>query len=172
MQQFESIAVASILRCETVESIGRFTIVWNLFEHHYMGNNAHEAGIYKLPLSFIDDIDTPEINTLIENYRTAVRHYFNVDYRDLNDEMISRVFYPSRKSGRYSSEIKDFFDYRNNSFKACLCSICRIRNNMLHGEKDVYSINYQIDIIIAATEILSYLVKDDTLDLLAKETEL
>lgn len=67
MQQFESISAAKIIRRETVESIGRFTIAWNLFEHHYMGNNAHEAGIYKLPLSFINDNDTPEINTLIEN---------------------------------------------------------------------------------------------------------
>lgn len=95
-----------------------------------------------------------------------------MDYRDLNNEMISRVFYPSRKSGRHSSEIKDFFDYRTNSIKACLYSICRIRNIMLHGEKDVYSLDYQKDIIDSATEILSYLVKDDTLSLLVKETEL
>lgn len=43
---------------------------------------------------------------------------------------------------------------------------------MLHGEKDVYSLDYQKDIIDSATEILSYLVKDDTLSLLVKETEL
>lgn len=165
--QFDELTVARFVLPETIETIGRFTITWNLFEHNYMKNKGSEKAISDIPFSPIDEGDRETFYDLIETFRRSVIEYYGANQQEFDDALIKMWFYHSGY-GAHITEIKDFFNYENNDLKACLYAICRIRNNLLHGEKDVFSINYQAKMVDAASEVLAFMNRDEMVECLGK----
>ena len=162
--QFDELAVARFVFPETIEAIGCFTITWNLFEHNYMKNKGSETAISELSFSPIDEENTIVLNELIESFRRSLLDYYRFDQQVSDDHSIIEIFYHSKITGRsHVLQIKDFLNFENSDLKACLYAICRIRNNLLHGEKDIYSIDGQRNIINTASEILAFLNKEEIL---------
>ena len=162
--QFDELAVARFVLPETIEAIGRFTITWNLFEHNYLNNKGSEKALSELSFSPIDDETMTVLNELIEYFRRSLLDYYRFDQQVFDDHLIIEKFYHSKMTrSSHVLQIKDFLNYENSDLKACLYAICRIRNNLLHGEKDIYSIDGQRNLINTASEILAFLNKEEML---------
>ena len=142
---------------DTVSAIGYFTIVWNMFENLYMNKHANEKKIiednYLIEMSESQD---PDLNNLIGRYRIEALKSISKDEDSLNTSDIIQYFYHN-SPGKYISEYLSFFRGEDANLSYCLGSICRIRNNLLHGEKTIFSINQQKELIGAAADILAYL---------------
>lgn len=148
----------------TINTIGYFTTAWNLFEHYHMDKYAREDEIRKKQFLFLSDEDHLKLNELMNDYREQVYIKFPPHSEGYTQEFIELYFYPPRKeTPRNAAIIASFMNGDNNELSVCLTSICRIRNNLLHGSKNIDTINKQRKLIHSAADILAYLTDLDNL---------
>lgn len=133
-----------------IAEIGKFTILWNIFEKIHCNFNCNITKI-QATCKYLR-IDKEKQAKLAE-VLNARRIWFEQLYKDY----IARNLYSKDRHPREEEikSIETFLKQDGADFTlGCLLCICRIRNNMMHGLKDVETLNEQISIFQAANEIL------------------
>lgn len=83
-----------------------------------------------------------QLNQDIETYVKKSLH----DFDNLKDEYVTEM-------------IKFLDDTNEDTTCGCLLAVCRIRNNLMHGIKDIGELDEQIDLFRAANKVLENIHK-------------
>ena len=142
------------LNIETVLEIGKFTILWNIFEKEKCRNNCNGDELAKL-------ICRKSTNQNWQNLAIAL-----VRRRDLYRENTISYINDGLSLGRGLKEIekiciKDFINSNGQtSLIGGLIAIHRIRNNMFHGLKIWTDLDNQIELFKSLNEFLTYAIRE------------
>ncbi len=139
------------LNNELIFEIGRFSILWNLFERFQCDNNCNSRAI-KDVCSCIGCDDTKQSKLAqVLNERCRL---FCQDISNYVDESL----HPgnSRQSSQEDKEIMQNYLKQEGDelLRGCLLVIYRIRNNLMHGMKCVEELNNQLTLFKAVNEVL------------------
>lgn len=139
---------------ETVLEIGKFTILWGLFEEKYCENgntsNQLEDVYSQIPIAIT--LQNVFAQTL-QNRREITRERNYVD---------NGIHYaagrPTKKA--HKDMMKAFVDKSldENTNIGCLLVIRRIRNNVAHGLKDIKDLNGQLTLFKAMNDVLESII--------------
>ena len=143
---------------DIVTEIGKFAILWNHFEHFYCNNRHGLAKNIKIVADSIK-IDEEKMNIFREalNNRMESRFENTITY-------VSQGLHPtgSNKSSKENKLYMEKFinnDNNQNNIIGCLLVIGRIRNNMMHGLKDISELNGQLELFQSINGVLEDLSK-------------
>ncbi|MHB8130077.1 MAG: hypothetical protein ACYDEX_13875 [Mobilitalea sp.] len=145
---------------DTVFTIGEFSIFWCQFEQVVFDAEANTIKILSWAETFEDSIiDRGELTLLCANIRKYATKYLK------NTEMATiqeRVY--SLKNQGNSTHQKLIYEFLNNSsseihFLGCMLYIQRIRNNLFHGLKGIFTLNSQKEMFDSINRLFEYLLK-------------
>lgn len=131
--------------------LGKFTILWNYFEKYFCDYNCSSSKLKKIYQRI--DLNKEKMCNFAKTLNNR-RNYFNMLITDYVNE---GLFPPgSRNSSDKDKQImKEFLKQENHSSKlGCLLIILRIRNNMMHGLKQIEDLNEQYDLFVSVNEVL------------------
>lgn len=138
---------------ELIVEIGKFAVLWNLFENYYCNCNCSSKTIYNISssISISDESQAKFAEAL--NKR---RHLFGQDFIDyITNNLYSEDRQPKKDE---INNIEIFLKQEKvEAIAGCLLSIFRIRNNMMHGLKDVSQLDNQLELFKSANEVLESL---------------
>lgn len=135
---------------DIVAEIGRFTILWSLFEQKQCENDCSAnkiKTIYK-KLKY-DKNKVINFANVLESRRIFLSKSI-IDY--VNDNL-----HPQNARSSNSNCLEEMCDFLNNddaSLYGCLLIIYRIRNNLLHGLKSIEELDGQLELFKAINEVL------------------
>lgn len=136
---------------EITHRIKNFTLLWNIYETFACNKNAN----YSTILNNVDKIESATIvdYTIVEEAKTYFfNRYFNED-KTPNDRFPELVKSDLNIKNFILRELpKEVID--KNTLLAMLLIIYRYRNNLFHGNKNVVTLNGQIDNFAHANELL------------------
>ena len=133
---------------QTINAIGRFTINWFLFENQYLKNHASFDAIYSLNLGIFDYSNEET------DFKENLVGYLNTRYSQIDEKAIMEALFTDDKKSEQIRRILSYLCNKEESINTCVFCIYRIRNNMFHGEKAIWSINNQLELIESATNLL------------------
>ena len=139
------------LKQETILEIGKFCILWAEFEKEHCNNDCNSNLIWQFAQTHKTDIPilqnlSQELNGRVDLYEDNIVHY--VDY-NLTPQGARKPSVGDLKT------IKDFIAFKGENLLAgALLSIYRIRNNLLHGLKNVNELDGQIELFKAINAVL------------------
>lgn len=139
------------LQDKAVLEIGRFSILWNCFEHDWCDNNCTSQKIKSIIKTIRIDAEKQAHLAKVLNER---RHWFN----QLEMDYVRDSLHPG--NARASTEedmqiMRQFLAQEGNDLLCgCLLVIYRIRNNLMHGIKLLEELDGQIELFRAANDIL------------------
>lgn len=139
---------------ETVLEIGKFAILWNIFEKEKCQNDFNIERLSVFIFSKIAELYWVKLSKVFQN---------RVDtYDDNVDNYINSKLSIGRGLKDIEKEyVKEFINTEGqNSLIGGLIAIYRIRNNMYHGLKDVSCLNAQIDLFKGINEFLTVAIKE------------
>ena len=145
------------IKDDIVLEIGRFSILWNWFEHFWCDNNCCSEKIKKIAKTIRVDLDKQAYFAKVLNQR---RHWFG----QLVMDYVTTSLHP--ENARASSEdditiMRQFMEQTGDSLtRGCLLIIYRIRNNLMHGMKTFEELNGQIELFRSANEVLESMSGD------------
>lgn len=133
-----------------VIQIGKFAILWNLFEKIHCSYNCTPEKI-KDACKYLR-IDKEKQAKLAEALNTH-RNWFEQLY---NDYIVEKLYSKNRHPNKEEiTAIEAFLNQDGEDWTyGCLLCVYRIRNNMMHGLKEIEKLNKQIGIFQAVNEIL------------------
>ena len=139
------------LHDETVMEIGKFAILWNMFEKKYCNNNYSPRALK----SIISNIDiNKDAMNIFANELDDRRCWFNM----LVPEYARLSLHPgnARLSNKEDIDIMVRFINKEegDNILGCLLIIARIRNNLMHGLKIAEQLDDQIELFKAANLVL------------------
>lgn len=140
------------LNNELIMELGKFAVLWNLFEKNHCYYNCNpEAIIYACNYIRVSKDSQAELAKALNDMQSRLeipRHEFiiNVLYSNSRNPKADEIQY-----------IEAFLNEENDSIKGCLLSVYRIRNNMMHGLKNIEGLNNQLEIFKAANKVLEEL---------------
>ena len=139
------------LKEETVKEIGRFAILWNCFERDYCANNCSMAKI----VDAVQNIQIPyEKQCEFAKELNKRRGLFD----QIIPDYVENSLHPAnanKSAPTYINIMEDFMKQEYGDIKdGCLLIIYRLRSNLMHGLKMVTDLDCQIDLFIAANEVL------------------
>ena len=139
---------------QTVMEIGKFTILWNIFEKEKWENDCNTDKLAKL-------VSRRNTNINWQNLATTL-----TERRDLYNEDTPRYINERLSLGRGIKEIEKICirDFINSSGQTSLIggllAIYRIRNNMFHGLKDWTELDSQFELFVKLNEFLTYAIRE------------
>lgn len=143
---------------ETVLAIGEFTIRMNLLEKFYFENNADDTKVLNCPVYCRYSSET---EGYANRFRDCLLQYFSVKNQSINESGVNKLLFSSKRV--YSEKsYPNLFPYLRKEIDDigyCMLCIRRLRDNMLHGEKDVFCLNENNYLIQAANDVLRVLTQ-------------
>ena len=140
---------------ETVTVIGEFTICWNQFELQYCETFAKPQKILNLDFSQLADSLSP----LVTTFKSELLLWFKLVNVAVDDDGVKRVMFSINNDGKqYRDGIVKYLSSDSTDINLCLLCIERIRNNLLHGLKDVYRLDEQAALLQSAVNILAKII--------------
>lgn len=137
---------------ELIVEIGKFAILWNLFEKSYFGYKCTPKKIMEMCDCVSVSIENQEAFAKALNDRRA---WFEQLYHDF---ILNGLYSDGRSPTEDEiNHIEAFLKHEDDSTCGCLLCISRIRNNLMHGLKDAEMLNKQLEIFKAANRILESL---------------
>lgn len=141
------------LQNKTVLEIGKFSILWNCFEHDWCSNNCNPDKIKSIVKSIQFDREKQSQFAKVLNNRRNWFGQLEIDY-------VRESLHPG--SARASKEddiqiMRQFLEQEGDDFDlicGCLLVIYRIRNNLMHGLKLIEELDGQIELFRAANDVL------------------
>ena len=139
------------LNNELILEIGRFAILWNCFERDYCNNFCKIPEVKNAALFVnIDDAKQAQLSKILNQRRR--RFGQNVA------EYIDAGLHP-RNAHHNSTETKQlmrqFLEQSDGDLRSgCLLVIFRIRNNLMHGLKNIGELNNQLELFQAINDVL------------------
>lgn len=143
------------LEKETIYTIGEFSILWCYFEQSIFNS---EANPFKM-LNWAKKRElSSELIALCENIKEKAIIYLN----GIDDATIeTRIYSVNRPpNDEHRKLISDFLEGdTDNPLLGCTLFILRIRNNMFHGLKDIFTLNKQREMFLSINEFLQFILK-------------
>lgn len=139
------------LKDETVLEIGKFAILWNLFEKRFCNNNCNPNQLRRISPSLTIEPDALKKLAIVLNAR---RLWFEMVISDY----ARRSMHPG--NARVSSEenircMEQFLKMEGKELVlGCLLIIHRIRNNLMHGLKVAEQLDDQFALFEAVNNVL------------------
>jgi hypothetical protein len=134
-----------------VTELGRFAILWNLFEHSQCENSCNPKIIREIaPHLYIDNAAQTKLARVLNERCDR----FGQDI----SEYVDSGMYP-RNAKKATAEDKElmeaFLEQRQGDLRCgCLLVIARLRNNLMHGLKCVEELNDQYKLFCAVNDVL------------------
>lgn len=140
------------LQQDTVLSIGKFAILWNIFESQKFENDCTVNKIEKLKLN-----KSEQWHQLAEVLKQRQEQF------DLTEEQyIARKLRQQGLKSERIEKIKNFLQSNGREdIVGGLFAIYRIRNNMFHGEKDYQMLDGQKELFDAVNNVLESILRDN-----------
>ena len=141
------------LKDETVLEIGKFAILWNLFEKQYCNNSCNPNQLRRIAPSLTIESDALKKLAIVLNAR---RLWFEMVISDY----ARRSMHPG--NARISSEenircMEQFLKMEGEELVlGCLLIIHRIRNNLMHGLKIAEQLDDQFALFEAVNTVLQH----------------
>ncbi len=137
---------------EDIQSVLYFALMWNLFELRACNKFATTASIADKVNEVYGRglLRLPDFSPYLAYYRDRY-----LSEGETNDKFARLNFRRSDKKELVEAVLKGELDDINNIVLALLLIILRLRNNLFHGEKDIYKLNYQIDNFKIANHVLA-----------------
>ncbi len=134
-----------------IVELGRFTVLWNMFERVICYNYCNPKAILSEAPNLKIDLDKMKHLAKILNDRRELFNLSAAEYVEcgLHSEN-------GRKSPAEAMQyMEEFLNLDESHFNSgCLLAIYRIRNNMMHGLKLVEDLNNQLDLFRAVNDVL------------------
>jgi len=140
------------IKADEIKSVLYFSLMWNLFDFHACGKRANT------------EIITDSVNQaysqrdLAQQYFEPFLTYFKNRYVEggrTNSRFDKFEFRRGDKKELVNSVLLGELDDLNNVVLALLLIVLRLRNNLFHGEKDIYRLNYQAENFHVANQVLA-----------------
>ena len=137
---------------ELIIEIGKFAVLWNLFEKNHCNYNTTPAKIVKV-------CDYVSVSVEKQSALAKALNDRRLCFEQLYTDFIVGGLYSDDRHPQKAeiNHIEAFLKQEDNTFYGCMLCISRIRNNLMHGLKDVETLNTQLDIFKAANGILESL---------------
>ena len=144
----------------TIEAVGIFTILWCQFEQSKFNANASTSKIREYASAFDLSVDLKALVLAL-----AVKSESKIYLGTSDSERLRDRIYSAENRGKPEDvqAVLDFLDSfsKQLNFTGCLLYIQRIRNNLFHGLKDIYTLDCQRKMISAISELIYYLLNKD-----------
>lgn len=131
--------------------IGKFAILWNCFERDFFNYRCNPHKIINSYDNIYIDRDKQHIFANVLNKR---RLQFNFDI----DEYVEEGLHPSNSNGSTPEStklMKKFIECPSEDNRCgCLLIILKLRNNLMHGLKDISELDKQIELFQAINLVL------------------
>lgn len=137
---------------QTIEELGKFSILWGCFEKQYCSNNCNFGNLKKA----VQAVKEVEIHTSL--LQSALQMRINeIGIADTGEYFKEGLFpegahVPKNKDTIVNAMVS-FFSEGKSLFGCFLC-MYRIRNNLMHGLKCVQELNLQYKLFQACNAIL------------------
>ena len=134
---------------ELIVEVGKFALLWNLFEKNYCCYECTPAKI----------VEICGFASVGEGKQAALAKALNQRrswYDQLYTDFIIGGLYSDNRRPKEDeiNYIEAFLKQEDDPVCGCLLCVSRIRNNLMHGLKDVETLNSQLDIFKAANGVL------------------
>ena len=138
---------------ETLDTVGRFTLLWNVFERNFYNQRCGEPKI----------INGNDLNISNETMQKCneLKEYFLTN-GGAASSIIGRLHF---RNNDLRLIVFDWFDNNNFSSKAVVGVIYRIRCNAFHGNKTAFIIQGQVEMFECINEILICILQSNNLSL-------
>lgn len=135
----------------TIMELGKFTVLWNMFEENFCSNNCNTSKIKEVASEILLNDEAIKEFADVLNKRRGLFQQEIIDY-------IKTGLYPNgaHQGKDEDNEMMQQFMKQNGEYinYGCLLTINRIRNNLLHGLKCVSELDNQIELFKAVNKIL------------------
>lgn len=149
------------LKCETVKELGKFAVLWNLFEKDFCKKSCNPQKIIKICDSGSVAIDREVMQELVSVLNPNLFGN-SIDVLIIYD---GYGLYPkdakqSNTTVVYKAKMLKFLEepfpesIDSGIYAGCLLVIERIRNNLMHGLKEIELLDYQLPLFRAVNAIL------------------
>lgn len=133
------------VKSNVVLEIGKFTMLWNLFELRFFGRNFRFEDIGKINL----------YQKLSMDYLVIIKEAIFLKNKSNNiDDIIERFSIRDNEKKYIIENNLVASDEPEKIIMLIILLIYRIRNNMFHGLKDIYSIEEQEELFKVASDFL------------------
>lgn len=146
---------------EAIKTIGRFTILWNCFEHEIAIHDDRRNIKWVETAACIQSYDT-EAYTAFRNHVLAQKDQL---WKEENAKKFINQFYVLKDGNRkrFNRMINEFLkDCGADKMVGCLLSIYHFRCNLVHGTKSGYQIGNQEPIFMWINILLESMSKSET----------
>lgn len=135
-----------------VHQIGKFAILWNVFEDEKCNNRCNNNVLRQIAPSLTN------INlATLKNFAIALQGRVDIRANGI-EEYVEYILVPDnacRMNPRHAEDVKRFIETDGQkSLAGGLIAIYRIRNNMFHGLKELQSLDGQIELFKAMNKVL------------------
>lgn len=144
---------------EMISILGEFSFLWAQFELIYFINGCNISKIRNLTFNISN---FKVYDELCNNFINALLDYLNESKETITIDKIHNKL--------YSTDFKKFYPEIDDVIKKNICGkdlikgsifiLFRLRNNMFHGLKDCYNINFQKNLFICANILINQLIVD------------
>lgn len=145
---------------KTILEIGRFTILWNIFEDIKCDCNCTYEKIKNAVNSVNNYTPFRELRKEFEN-RAEMSRCCISDYvrtRLYPDDVRARIH--GQATNDYMPRVIEFLNSDGESvYDGALLAVWRIRNNMFHGLKSHQELNAQVELFKAMSAVLDEVIK-------------
>lgn len=136
---------------ELIIEIGRFSVLWNCFERFQCNNSCNPNSIKAICAKISIEKDKEVALATVLNKR---RSFYNMIISEYVQQGLSPTGarQPQEDDKRFMEE---FLKQSGDDLTCgCLLTIYRIRNNLMHGLKQIEDLNTQLDLFLAVNEVL------------------
>ena len=136
---------------ELIIEIGRFSVLWNCFERFQCNNSCNPNSIKSICAKISIEKDKEVALATVLNKR---RSYYNMIIPEYVQQGLSPTGarQPQEDDKRFMEE---FLKQSGDDLTCgCLLTIYRIRNNLMHGLKQIEDLNTQLDLFKTVNEVL------------------
>ena len=136
---------------ELIIEIGRFSVLWNCFERFQCNNSGNPNSIKAICAKISIDKDKEVALTTVLNKR---RSFYNMIVSDY----VQQGLFPTGARQPQEDDkrlMEEFLEQSGDDLTCgCLLTIYRIRNNLMHGLKQIEDLNNQLNLFKAVNEVL------------------
>ena len=134
---------------DLIVEIGKFAVLWNLFESEYCDYNCNHRIIKRICSNITVSAEKQSVFANALNGRRLI-------YGQTYAEYIQNGLYSENRAPNSDEKVQreKFLNQESDSLCGCLDCVFRIRNIMMHGLKNVEMLNDQIEIFEAANGVL------------------
>ncbi len=132
----------------TVIAVGKFAILWNIFEKNKCCNNCYPEKLIEIS----NRLENSEAFQLFANALTNRAVTFNIDSFEYVQHQLAMG---NGLRSEHKELIRSFMNSGGtDNVAGGLLAMYRIRNNMFHGLKEWSDLDNQIDLFVSMNEVL------------------